>query len=61
MYSHLSQLDLADISQGETLEVDMLIVSDFYWEFATGETIRGQSGPVAVRTTLDGYSQDRLG
>ena len=52
MYSHLTQLDLADITQEETLEVDMLIGSDFYWEFVTGEIIRGQSGPVAVSTTL---------
>ena len=52
MYSHLSQLDLADISQDETLEVDMLIGSDCYWEFVTGEIIRGQGGPVAVETTL---------
>jgi hypothetical protein len=51
-YSHLSQLDLADPSSGEMLEVDLLIGSDFYWEFMTGETIRGQSGPVAVKTTL---------
>lgn len=52
MYGHLVQLDLADISQEETLEVDVLIGSDFYWEFVTGEVIRGQSGPVAVKTTL---------
>lgn len=52
IYSHLNQLDLANISQGETLEVDMLIGSDFYWEFVTGEVIRGQSGPVAIQTTL---------
>ena len=29
-YSHLAQLNLADISQDETLEVDVLIGSDFY-------------------------------
>lgn len=52
MYSHLSRLDFADTSQGEMLEVDMLIGSDFYWEFMTGEMIRGESGPVAVNTTL---------
>ena len=52
MYSHLSQLQLADTSQDEMLEVDMLIGSDFYWEFMTGEVVRGQDGPVAVNTTL---------
>ena len=30
----------------------MLIGSDFYWDFITGRTIRGRSGPVAVETTL---------
>ncbi len=52
MYEHLAQLDLADISKEETLEVDVLIGSDFYWKFVTGETIRGSSGPVAIKTTL---------
>ena len=32
--------------------MDMLIGSDFYWEFVTGEIICGQSGLVAVRTIL---------
>ena len=31
--------------------MDMLIGSDFYRDFVTGEIIHGQSGPVAVRTT----------
>ena len=52
MYSHISQLDLADTSQDETMEVDMLIGSDYYWEFMTGEMVRGRDGPVAVNTTL---------
>jgi hypothetical protein len=30
----------------------MLIDSDFHWQFVTGEMIQGQSGPVAVGTTL---------
>ena len=52
MYGHLSQLDLEDVCLNETLEVDLLIGSDFYWEFVTGETIRGDNGPVAINTTL---------
>jgi len=28
------------------------IGSDFYWEFVTGKTIRGDGGPVAIETTL---------
>ena len=51
-YSHLAQLDLADLSPDGALEVDMLIGSDYYWEFVTGETIRGPEGPVAVGTTI---------
>ena len=34
------------------MKVDMLIGSDIYWDLVTGETIRGQSGPVAVNTRL---------
>ena len=30
----------------------MLIGSDFYWDFVTGETIRGQGGSVAINTKL---------
>ncbi len=52
MYSHLRQLDLADASQDEILEVDMLIGSDLYWEFVIGETVQGEGGPVAVNTKL---------
>lgn len=52
MYSHIGRLNIAGISQEEMLEVDMLIGSEFCWEFVTGEIIRGQSGLVAVKTTL---------
>ena len=30
----------------------MLIGSDYYWEFMTGETVQGRGGRVAVNTTL---------
>ena len=51
MYSHLAPLNLADTHQGDnSIEVDMLIGSDFYWQLTTGEIIRGQGGPVAVNT-----------
>ena len=52
MHEHLSQLDLANVSKDETLLVDLLIGSDFYWEFVTGNTLHGEGGPVAIRTTL---------
>ena len=30
--------------------MDVLIGSDFYWDFITGESIRGDSGPTAVKS-----------
>ena len=53
-YYHLSQLNLADPPNSETqLEVDVLIGSDYYWELATGEVLRGErGGPVAINTKL---------
>ena len=36
----------------ETRRIDILLGSDFYWEFVTGETRRGEGGPVAISTTL---------
>ena len=47
---HLARL--TDIPHDGTLEVDMLIGSDHYWEFVTGETVRGSKGSVAVGTTI---------
>lgn len=38
-YVHLAHLKLADESQDGRLQVDMLIGSDLYWQFVTGETI----------------------
>ena len=52
VYGHLFQPDLADVCLDETLEVDLLLGSGFYWKFAMGETIRGENGPVAINTTL---------
>lgn len=52
-FDHLAGMDLADYSDGdESLEVDILIGSDQYWELVTGETRRGNSGPVAICTKL---------
>ena len=38
-FSHLAGLKLADDSANEMPEIDMLIGSDFYWHFVTGESI----------------------
>ena len=51
-YQHIRGLDLADCSEIQddhhSDTVDVLIGSDHYWSFMYGETIRGDSGPVAV-------------
>ena len=52
-FDHLAQLDLADPSDGSShLDIDVLIGCDQYWELVTGETRRGNSGPVALNTEL---------
>ncbi len=53
-YQHLSQLDLADPPSGDApnMDVDLLIGPNYYWKLTTGETCRGESGPVAIRTRL---------
>ena len=46
-------LRLADhCSEGETLNVDILVGSDYYWNLVTGHTIRGTQGPTAIHTKL---------
>ena len=57
LHPHISQLDLADDPMDETREIDMLIGLDFYWEFVTGEVVRGGEGPVAINTTVGWTSQ----
>ena len=52
-YGYLSQLDLADDSDGNSaMSVDLLIGIDHYWNLTTGRTIRGENGPVAIHTKL---------
>ena len=52
-FEHLKQLDLADYSDGQdSLQIDVLIGADYYWELVTGRTSRCDSGPVAVHTRL---------
>ena len=53
-----SGLRLADYcAEGETLNVDILVGSDYYWNLVTGHTIRGTQGPTATHTKLGWYSQ----
>ncbi len=50
---HLASLDLADYSEGDqSLGVDILVGSDYYWDLVTGGVSRGSSGPTAIHTKL---------
>jgi len=53
-YEHLSFLELANSSTGgDGMSIDILIGSDFYRQFMTGETRFGMyGGPVAINTHL---------
>ena len=50
-HPHLEELELADSTESPD-SIDILIGSDHYWDFVTGETIRGEFGPTAVRSKL---------
>lgn len=50
-FPHLRQLDLAD-EEEQGGEPDILVGSDQYWEIISGETRRGEHGPVAMYTKL---------
>ena len=46
-------LDLADCSKGEhSLEVGVLVGSDYYWDLVTGGVCHRSSGPTAIRNKL---------
>lgn len=52
-FDHLSQLDMADSSDGKTaVDIEMLIGADYHWDLTIGHTRRGDSGPVAIHTKL---------
>ena len=49
----LSRLDFADKSDGQnSLQVDMLVGSDYYWSLVTGSVRKFKDGPTAVQTKL---------
>ena len=52
-FDHRYDLDLADLSNSSSCAaVDILIGSDLYWDLVTGESHRGTSGPVAIKTVF---------
>lgn len=51
-YPHLEGLELADQLVDTSDSIDILVGSGFCWQIVTGETIRGEEGPVAVSSEL---------
>ena len=51
-YAHLDGLELADEPCSSGSSIDLLIGSDYYWNFVTGETKRSEEGPIAVNSKL---------
>jgi hypothetical protein len=47
-YPHLQDFDLADCPSDDRRCIDVLIGSDHYWDFITGEVIQGENGPLAI-------------
>ena len=52
--AHLCGLQLADDYSATPGEIDVLIGSNFYWSIVTGDTVRGDHGPLAVNSKLIG-------
>ena len=49
---HLEGLELADNSTGLCDRIDILVGSDFYWDFVSGDIRTGDEGPIAVKSNL---------
>ena len=43
-----------DYNDDRDLSVDILIGSDYYWDIIKNEVVRGESGPVAIKSKV-GY------
>ncbi|CAB3989185.1 Hypothetical predicted protein [Paramuricea clavata] len=53
-FPHLEGLELADsVHDKSELEVDLLVGSDFYWQFMTGRVQKGEAGPTAIESHLE--------
>ena len=48
----MSCLELANSFNCSTQQIDILIGSDYYYDFISGEVVRGETGPVAVGSKL---------
>lgn len=59
-YAHLHGLELADGPCISARSIDLLIGSDYYWNFVTGEMKQGVEGPIAINSKFDWLLQARL-
>ncbi|KAK3721424.1 hypothetical protein QZH41_008029 [Actinostola sp. cb2023] len=52
-YAHLEGLELADYDNCDNGDgIDILIGADQYWNFVTGDIVRGDDGPTAISSKL---------
>jgi hypothetical protein len=52
-YAHLAGLDLADYNDDNKDDtIDILVGADHYWDFVTGDVVRGDDGPTALSSKL---------
>ena len=52
-YAHLDGLELADEPCTSARSTDLLIGSDYHWNFVTEEMKRGVEGPIAINSRFD--------
>ena len=51
-YPHLHNLKLADSIDSQTKHIGLLIGADHYYDFIVGDVVKGNTGPVAVKSKL---------
>ena len=51
-YPHLRNLKLADSIDSQTKRISLLIGADYYYDFIVGNVVKGNTGPVAVKSKL---------
>ena len=56
----MHNLELADSNISNELKVDILIGANYIWDFMSEKIRRGESGPVAVQTTLGWVSNGKV-
>lgn len=48
-FPRLERLELADNPTSPCDRIDVLVGSDFYWDFVNGDTRTGDNGPIAIK------------